>query len=202
MKTFFRQSGVAIRVLVVFTVLLGVVYPLGVWAVSRLPGLHDRAEGSLIERDGVVVGSALIGINPVFDGLPRQDPWFHTRPSASAEDPLGQGDPATSGGSNASAFNPEQTELVQQRKALIAEREGVAPAMVPADAVTASGSGVDPGISSAYAELQAARVARNNGVSEAVVRALITEHTSTQAIGVPSVNVLELNLAVHAAASR
>ncbi|PXY26104.1 potassium-transporting ATPase subunit C [Prauserella endophytica] len=201
LKSLFSQCRAALRVLLVFTLLLGVVYPLGVWAVSRLPGLEHRAEGSLIERNGTVVGSSLIGIDPVFDGPPTRDPWFHTRPSASAEGPLGPGDPSASGGSNKSAFDPGQVELVRQRRQLVAERENVPPSAVPADAVTASASGVDPDISEAYADLQTARVARNTGLSEARVRDLVAEHTSTHGIGVRSVNVLELNLAVRDARS-
>ncbi|MBK1786822.1 potassium-transporting ATPase subunit C [Prauserella cavernicola] len=201
LKSLAKQSGAALRVLLVFTVLLGVAYPLGVWAFSRVPGLEHQAEGSLIERHDTVVGSSLIGINPTFDGPPTRDPWFHTRPSASADTPLGQGDPATSGGSNLSAFNPEQVTLVRERRQLIAEREGVAPSTVPADAVTASGSGVDPDISPAYARLQTDRVARNNGLGDAQVRALVAKYTSGDGIGVPSVNVLELNLAVRATAA-
>ncbi|PXY28321.1 potassium-transporting ATPase subunit C [Prauserella muralis] len=193
LKSFAVQSAAAVRVLLVFTVLLGVAYPLSVWAVSRLPGLHHHAEGSIVEHDGRPAGSALIGVDPVFDGPPARDPWFHTRPSAT-------GGPPDSGGSNASAFNPGQVRLVRQRQEQIAEREGVSPAAVPADAVTASASGLDPDISVAYAHLQAARVARNNGLATGEVRHLIERCTSTRGIGVPSVNVLRLNLAVQARA--
>ncbi|PWV85623.1 K+-transporting ATPase ATPase C chain [Prauserella marina] len=199
-KSLFAQTSAALRVLLVFTVLLGVLYPLGVWAVSRIPGLAHNAEGSLVEYRGAAAGSALIGVDPVFTGPPSADPWFHTRPSASADTPLGQGDPATSGGSNKSAVNPEQVELVGQRKERIAAREGVEPGAVPPEAVTASASGVDPGISTAYAELQVPRVARNNGLDPALVRGLVRAATETQGIGIASVNVLELNLAVRASA--
>ncbi|HVV13787.1 potassium-transporting ATPase subunit C [Amycolatopsis sp.] len=189
-KTLLKQTSAGLRVLLVFTVLLGVIYPLGVWAVSRIPGLQSNAEGSVVTVDGQAVGSSLIGIDPVAAD-PAHDPYFHTRPSAASL-------PA-SGGSNKSGFNPDLVATIQERKAAIAQREGVAPDAVPADAVTASASGLDPTISVAYADLQAARVARNSGVAESVVRQLIEQHTTGYGIGIPGVNVLELNLAVAAA---
>ncbi|HET6504963.1 MAG TPA: potassium-transporting ATPase subunit C [Amycolatopsis sp.] len=187
-----------LRVLLVFTVLLGVVYPLGVWLVSRVPGLESHAEGSVITVNGQAVGSALIGIDPV-PADPAHDPYFHTRPSASASTPLGQGNPDTSGGSNKGAFNPDLVATIQARKAEIAQREGVPESAVPADAVTASASGVDPDISVAYADLQIARVARDTGLSEQTVRRLVQANTSGDGIGLPGVNVVKLNLAVQAA---
>ena len=190
-----KQTLAGLRILLVMTVILGVLYPLGVWAVSRIPGLRSNAEGSMTNA-----GSSLIGIDPVAQD-PAHDPWFHTRPSASATTPLGPGDPSTSGGSNKGPANPDYTALVQQRKDMIAKREGVDPAQVPPDAVTASGSGLDPQISPAYAQLQVARVARENGLSEDQVRQLVTGNTS-QGIGDPGVNVLKLNLAVQAVQSR
>ncbi|GAB2784311.1 potassium-transporting ATPase subunit C [Amycolatopsis magusensis] len=191
MKNLFNQAAAGLRVLLVMTVLLGVAYPLGVWAVSRLPGLQANAEGSIVTRDGQAVGSELIGVDPVAAD-PAADPWFHTRPSAT-------GDPSTSGGSNKSGFNEDLVAEVGDRQTAIAAREGVAPAVVPADAVTASASGVDPSISVAYAELQVPRVARNTGVPPDRVAELVREHTT----GVlPGVNVLQLNLAVRHAAGR
>ncbi|HKS44006.1 MAG TPA: potassium-transporting ATPase subunit C [Amycolatopsis sp.] len=193
-----KQSLAGLRVLLVFTVLLGVLYPLGVGLVARVPGLEAHAEGSVVSVNGQAVGSSLIGIDPVAPD-PAHDPYFHTRPSATASDPLGQGNPAISGGSNKGAFNDDLVAAIQQRKNAIAEREGVSPAEVPADAVTASASGVDPDISVAYADLQVARVARNTGLSEGKVRQLVAENTTGYGIGLPGVNVLTLNLAVRAA---
>jgi potassium-transporting ATPase KdpC subunit len=119
-----RQAGAAVRLLLVATVVLGLVYPLAVWGVSRLPGLSGPAEGSVITTpDGSPARSSLIGIDPV-PADPAADPWFHTRPSASAEDVLGPGDPATSGGSNQGGFSDKLLDQVQQRRALIAAREG------------------------------------------------------------------------------
>ncbi|NKQ56480.1 potassium-transporting ATPase subunit C [Amycolatopsis sp. K13G38] len=182
-----KQTMAGLRVLLVFTVLLGVLYPLGIWAVSRIPGLQSHAEGSVLTANGQAVGSSLIGIDPV-PADPARDPYFHTRPTAASL-------PA-SGGSNKGGFNPDLVASVAERKAAIAQREGVSPDAVPADAVTASASGLDPDISIAYADLQIARVARNTGLPGAAVRALVAKYTSGDGIGIPGVNVPELNLAV------
>jgi potassium-transporting ATPase KdpC subunit len=194
-----RQGGAALRMLLAATVVLGLVYPLAVWGVSRLPGLNGPAEGSVVTASGgTAAGSSLIGIDPV-PADPGADPFFHTRPSASAEDVLGPGDPSTSGGSNQGGFSDKLLGQVEQRRAAIAAREGVAPGAVPADAVTASGSGVDPHISPAYADLQAARVARVTGLPELQVRQLVADATGGRVLGFlgePTVNVTRLNLAI------
>lgn len=196
---FTRQAGAALRMLLVATVALGLAYPLAVWAVAHLPGLSSQAEGSVVSgTDGTPVGSTLIGIDPV-PADPANDPWFHTRPSASAEDVLGPGDPSTSGGSNKGGFDVDLLAAVGQRRAAIAEREGVPPEQVPADAVTASASGLDPHISPAYAQLQVPRVARVTGLGEERVRALVaasTDHAVLGIFGADGVNVTELNLAI------
>ncbi|RSN40604.1 K+-transporting ATPase subunit C [Amycolatopsis sp. WAC 04197] len=199
MKPLFKQTLAGLRVLLVFTVLLGVVYPLGVWAVSRIPGLEGNAEGSVISQDGQAVGSSLIGVDPVAAD-PAKDPWFHNRPSAGSKDVLGPGDPSSSGPSNKGPYNEDLVAAIGERKKLIAAREGVQESQVPPDAVTASGSGMDPAISVAYADLQIPRVARNTGLSEEKVRQLVAENTSGAGIGVPGVNVLKVNLAVRDAA--
>lgn len=197
--TLFRQSATGLRMLLLFTVLCGIVYPLAVWGVARLPGLADRAEGSIItDAGGNPVGSSLIGVDPV-PADPGADPYFHTRPSAAAQDVLGPGDPASSGGSNKGGFDEGLLATIEQRRALIAGREGVDPAAVPPDAVTASASGVDPHISPGYADLQVARVARVTGLPEAQVRDLVAQASSGRVLGFlgePTVNVTELNLAV------
>jgi potassium-transporting ATPase KdpC subunit len=192
-----RQAGTALRALLVATVVLGLAYPPAVWGVARLPGLHDRAEGSVLTTP-YGAGSALIGVDPV-PSEPAADPFFHTRPSASAQDVLGPGDPSVSGGSNKSGFSDDLRAAADQRRALIAAREGVAPALVPPDAVTASASGVDAGISPAYAALQVARVARVTGLPPERVQELVdgaTEGRSLGFLGEPAVNVTRLNLAV------
>jgi potassium-transporting ATPase KdpC subunit len=210
-----RQGAAALRVLVVMTVLLGLIYPLAVWGISRLPGLSHQAEGSIVTVNGQPVGSSLIGLNPVDPNAknnPTDDRYFHTRPSAEADDyssgdslGLGANDAAASAASNLGADNPTLVKQVQQRKAFIAKREGVSEAQVPADAVTASGSGLDPDISPDYAYLQAARVARVNHLSEAAVRQIIAANVESRGAGVlgePAVNVLAVNLAVQAAVKR
>jgi potassium-transporting ATPase KdpC subunit len=194
-----KQAWAGLRLLLAMTVLLGVVYPLGVWAVGRIPGLEQRAEGSIVTQNGQAVGSSLIGIDPVAAD-PAHDPWFHTRPSAGSNGVLGPGDPSTSGASNKGPFNEDLVKAIEQRKQLIAQREGVQPDQVPADAVTASASGLDPSISVAYADLQVPRVARNTGLSEDKVRQLVAANTTGDGIGVPGVNVLMLDLAVRSAA--
>jgi K+-transporting ATPase ATPase C chain len=197
-----RQAGAALRLLLVATVVLGLGYPLAVWAVAHVPGLSSQAEGSILHAaDGTPTGSSLIGIDPV-PADPANDPYFHTRPSASAEDVLGPGDPSTSGGSNKGGFDEDLLAAVEQRRDAIAQREGVSPAQVPADAVTASASGVDPDISPEYAELQVPRVARVTGLGEERVRELVAASTQPAQLGVlgaDGVNVTELNLAVAAA---
>jgi potassium-transporting ATPase KdpC subunit len=221
-----RQTGAALRMLLAATVVLGLVYPLAVWGVARLPGLHGPAEGSVLTTpDGTPngrgdeagacspaerscplprprpSGSSLIGIDPV-PANPAADPYFHTRPSASAQDVLGPGDPSTSGGSNQGGFSDKLLDQVQQRRTAIAAREGVTPEVVPADAVTASGSGIDPHISPAYTNLQVTRVARVTGLPETQVRHLVADATDGRVLGFlgePGVNVTELNLAVAAA---
>ncbi len=201
LSSLLRQTGAGLRVLLVLTVLTGVGYPLAVWGMSHLPGLASSAEGSQLTTRGQPVGSALIGVDLVAAD-PNADPWFHTRPAASASGPLGPGDPATSGGSNKAAGNPDLLALVEKRRELIAARENVPANAVPPDAVTASASGVDPHITPAYAVLQAHRVARVTGLSDQQVRELIGAHTDRRFLGFlggEGVNVLELNVAVQQA---
>ncbi|MGI5128956.1 potassium-transporting ATPase subunit C [Pseudonocardia sp. CA-107938] len=186
-----RQTAAGLRILVAFTLLLGVAYPAAVWAVAQLPGLSRQAAGSPVTTpDGTVVGSALIGIDPVAAD-PATDPWFHTRPSAAPD--------GASGGSNKSTSSTDLLDAVTKRRALVAQREGVDPALVPPDAVTASASGLDPDISPAYAQLQVTRVARVTGLPVARVQQLVAQATSGRILGFlgePTVNVPELNLAV------
>jgi K+-transporting ATPase ATPase C chain len=169
-SSFVRQSFAGLRLLLVLTVVLGLLYPAAVLLAGRLvPG---RADGSLLRIDSHVAGSTLVGQS--FNGAE----WFLPRPSAAGAgyDPLASG---------ASDLGPE----------------GVAPAQVPADALTASGSGLDPDISPAYAELQVNRVAAARGLDPAVIRRLVAAARSGPDlgfIGAPRVNVVELNAAVQA----
>ena len=198
-----RQTATGLRVLIALTIVCGIVYPLAVYAIGRIPGLSGNAEGSIIyAADGTPVGSSLIGIDPV-PADPAADPYFHTRPAASAEDVLGPADTTTSGGSNKGGFDQDLVDTINQRRELIAQREAVDPALVPPDAVTASSSGLDPHISPEYAELQVARVARVTGLTTDQVRELVANASSGRALGFlgePTVNVTELNIAVQTAA--
>ncbi|WP_299038378.1 potassium-transporting ATPase subunit KdpC [uncultured Pseudokineococcus sp.] len=190
-----RLAGACLRLLLVMTLLLGVAYPGAVLLVGRL--VPERADGSPVRVDGRVVGSALLG-QSVPEG-PEGDAWFHPRPSAA-----GDGyDPLSSGASNLGPSSPELLALVEERRARVAEREGVDPALVPADALTASGSGLDPHVSPAYAALQVPRVARERGLPEDEVRAMVDDATTGRWLGVvgqPAVEVLALNVAVEEAA--
>lgn len=182
LRDLLRQSFAAARVLLVLTVLLGVLYPAAVWAVGR--AVPDRADGSLLRVDGQVVGSRLLG--QTFEG----PTWFHPRPSAGSYDGL------ASAPSNLGPSNPDLVAAIEERRAAVAAEEGVEPAAVPPDAVTASGSGLDPHVSPAYADLQVARVARERGLPVDQVRRLVEEATSGRVLGYlgePTVNVLELN---------
>ena len=180
-----RQSLAGLRLLLVMTVLLGVAYPAAVWGAARAFG--DRADGQPVRVDGQVVGSRLIGQQ--FEG----DQWFLSRPSPNDYDTL------ASAPSNLGPLNADLIATIDERRAEVASREGVDAADVPPDAVTGSGSGLDPHISPAYALIQAARVAEANGLSVADVEELVAEHTDGRGLGFlgePGVNVLELNLAV------
>ena len=185
-----RQSLAGLRLLLVMTVLLGVGYPAAVWAAGQAFG--NRADGQPVRLDGRVVGSRLIGQQ--FEG----DEWFHSRPSPNSYDTL------ASAPSNLGPSNPDLIALVEERRAEVAGREGVDPADVPPDALTASGSGLDPHVSPAYAALQAPRVAAATGIPLEEVERLVEEHTEDRALGFlgePGVDVLELNLAVVTAAA-
>lgn len=273
-----RQHVAALRALLVFTVILGFAYPIGIWLVAQLPGLQDKADGSLIEVDGQVVGSSLIGqLFTDSDGnaLPQ---YFQSRPSAAGDgyDPLSTS--ASNLGPEDIVDTADRTSLLSTvcgRSVAVGDLEGVsgdrpfctedgvgavlsvigpreatgnvtAPtrvvsvnqmcpatpfiptyegvtvecatfgedyaagqivpiegtagaAAVPADAVTASGSGLDPHISPAYADLQVDRVATARGIAPETVRALVAEHTDGRTLGFmgePRVNVLQLNLAL------
>ncbi|WP_369136995.1 potassium-transporting ATPase subunit KdpC [Modestobacter versicolor] len=186
-----RQLLAAVRFLLVATVVLGMVYPLAITLFAQLvPG---RAGGSLVSRDGEVVGSSLVGqafVSGSGEPLPQ---YFQSRPSASDYDG------AASGGSNLGPNAPELVAAVEERRAAVAALEGVPGSEVPADAVTASASGLDPGISVAYAALQVDRVAADRGVPAADVEVLVAEATHGRDlgfIGAPWVDVLELNLAL------
>ena len=189
-----RQTWTAARALLVLTVVLGLGYPLVVLGIGQLL-LPASANGSLVRVDGEVVGSSLLGQSfSDADGDPLPE-WFQPRPSAA-----GDGyDGAASSGSNLGPENPDVIAAIEERRAAIAAFDGVDPRDVPADALTASASGLDPHISPAYARLQVARVADARGLAVDEVRALVEQHIQSRDLGYlgePTVNVLELNVAL------
>lgn len=277
----FRQHAAALRALLVLTVILGIGYPVFIWLVAQMPGLRDKADGSVIELNGKPVGSSLIGqsfTDADGDPLPR---YFQSRPSMAGDgyDPMSTS--ASNLGPESVVDQPDKPSLLTQvcsRSAAVGELDGVdgarpfctgggvgavlsvigprdargnvvhptqvvsvnepcdatktpflntyegvrvecakpgqdysaglivpirgsAPAdpQVPADAVTASGSGLDPHISPAYADLQVNRVAKARGLNPDLVRAMVAQHTDGRTLGFfgePRVNVLELNIAL------
>ncbi|MEU5408090.1 potassium-transporting ATPase subunit C [Nocardia asteroides] len=279
LSTWIRQHLAALRALLVLTVITGIVYPVAVFAVAQLPGLSEKADGSLLERDGKLVGSSLIGQSFTDADGKAVARYFQSRPSAAGEgyDPLATG--ASNLGPEDIVDTADRTSLLSTvcaRSKEVGDREGVdgarqfctkdgvgavlsvigprdadgdvsrpvqvvsvnelcparpflatfrgvavecardgedyavgriipvlgdAPAdpAVPADAVTASGSGLDPHISPEYAAIQVARVARARGVTDDQVRAVVDAHTDGRTLGflgAPRVNVVELNLAL------
>ncbi|MFK8911626.1 potassium-transporting ATPase subunit C [Streptomyces sp. YS-3] len=209
-----RLTGAALRALLVLTLVCGVVYPLAVTGVAQL-AFPAKANGSEVESGGRVVGSELIGQRYDLPGKDPSDPgeaarpdlrWFQPRPSAG----LGTNTRNTryrllvSGATNLSADNEKLVQRVGAARAAVVRDNStptyrVDPADVPADAVTSSGSGLDPDISPAYARLQVHRVAQRNGLPVARVEQLVADHTAGRVlgfIGEPRVNVLKLNIAL------
>ncbi|MEU6553896.1 potassium-transporting ATPase subunit C [Streptomyces sp. NPDC046915] len=206
-----RLLGAGLRALLVLTLVTGVVYPLVVTGIAQglFPG---KANGSEVRSDGKVVGSSLIGQRydlPLKKGQASPDPdlkWFQGRPANG----LGSNSVNTqyklllSGATNLSADNKDLIKQVEDAKAAVVKDNSVPgytvkPSQVPADAVTSSGSGLDPDISTRYADLQTHRVAEKNGLSVAQVEKLVKDHTEDRTlgfIGEPRVNVLELNIAL------
>jgi potassium-transporting ATPase KdpC subunit len=181
----------ALVLFLLLTLLTGLAYPLVVTAVAQL-AFPARAAGSFLMRDGVRVGSALIGQSFT---EPR---YFWGRPSATTPQPYNG---TASNASNLGPLNPALTAAVKERVAALRAADPANTAPVPVDLVTSSASGLDPEISLAGAAYQAARVARARGLPEARVQALIAAHAEGRLLGVlgePRVNVLQLNLALDA----
>ncbi|MGW4891319.1 potassium-transporting ATPase subunit KdpC [Kitasatospora sp. NPDC004240] len=202
LPTTVRTHLTALRMLLVMTVLLGLAYPLLITGIGQTV-FTDKANGSIVRTaDGKEIGSALLGQN--YD-LPKQNPedpdetaqpdpqWFQPRPSANGYDPK------ASGASNLGPNSEDLARTIEERRAAVAAFDGVDPASVPVDAVTASGSSLDPHISVAYAKEQANRVARERNLPVDAVNKLIEEYTEGPSLGFlgqEGVNVVLLNTAL------
>lgn len=189
-----RQTWTAVRALLILTVVLGLAYPLAILGIGQL-ALPAQANGQLVSVDGEVVGSAIIGQSFTdAEGVALPE-WFQSRPSAA-----GAGyDGAASSGSNYGPENEDLITAIGDRQAAIEELDSVPVDEIPADAVTASASGLDPHISPAYALLQVPRVAAARGLDESAVRALVESMIQSRDLGYlgdSTVNVLQLNLAL------
>ncbi|POH62087.1 potassium-transporting ATPase subunit C [Cryobacterium zongtaii] len=185
---------VALRAMIVLTAVLGVGYPLVITGIGQL-ALPAQANGSKETVDGDTVGSALLGQSfSDADGNPLPE-WFQPRPSAA-------GDGYDGGASSGSNYGPENADLIaaiEERKAQIAEFNGVNPDDIPADALTASSSGLDPHISPEYALMQVERVAAERDLAVEDVQILVQSHIQARDLGYlgePTVNVLQLNIAL------
>ena len=179
----------ALTMLLLLTVLTGLVYPLAVTGLAQV-FFSDQANGSLIMREGKVIGSKLIG--QYFD----KPEYFWGRPSETVSFPYNA---AASGGSNLGPTNPALIEAVKARVAALRSADPGNDSPIPVDLVTASGSGLDPHISPAAALYQVKRVARTRGLDETIVQELVARHTEERQFGLLGerrVNVLQLNLAL------
>jgi potassium-transporting ATPase KdpC subunit len=196
-----RQHVAALRGLLLFTVVCGIIYPVVMFGVAQV-AFHHQANGSLVSYKGHVVGSSLLCqefVNAKGDPLPR---YFQPRPSdaVNSADKTDYGcDPGYSAASNLGPDNPVLVQLIKARQKQIAAFDHVKISSIPPDAVTASGSGLDPDISPAYAYLQVNRVAAARHVSASAVRALVSQFVQGRNLGFlgePRVDVLTLNIAL------
>ncbi|MFJ9456871.1 potassium-transporting ATPase subunit KdpC [Kitasatospora sp. NPDC101447] len=203
LPTTVRTHFTALRILLVLTVILGVAYPLLVTGISQV-AFSEKANGSIVKADGKEIGSSLIGQN---FNLPKANPddpkeeaqpdlkWFQPRPSAA-----GTGyDASSSSASNQGPNSEDLLKAVNDRRAAVAAFDGVDPASVPADALTASGSGLDPHISVAYAKEQVNRVAKARNLPVDKVNQLVDTYTEGRSLGFlgqDGVNVVLLNKAL------
>jgi len=188
-KTIFTDLRAALISMILFSVICGLIYPLAMTGFAQA-FFNRQANGSIVKVDGAAAGSSLVGQS-------FSDPkYFHPRPSAAS----GSYEGGVSSGSNLGPSSQDLVDAATANLAQVREENGLAAdAKVPADAVTASGSGLDPHISPAYAELQVPRVASERGLSEDVVRRLVDKYTDGRTLwfmGEPRVNVLKLNIAL------
>jgi K+-transporting ATPase ATPase C chain len=196
-----RQHIAALRGLLVFTVICGIAYPVIMWGVAQV-AFHDHANGSLVSYQGRTVGSSLLCqefVDAKGNPLPQ---YFQPRPSNAVNSTVKTDygcDPLFSAATNLGPNNPVLVKDIQTRQKQIAAFDHVKISQIPADAVTASGSGLDPGISPANADIQVNRVAAARHVSPATVAALVKQYTQGRTLGFlgePQVNVLNLNIAL------
>src|SRR5580704_6025782 len=202
LPSFVRQHLVGLRVLIVFTVLTGIIYPLAMVGLSQV-AFSGPANGSLVSYHGRVIGSSLLCqefVDAKGNPLPQ---YFQPRPSSATPTPTPKGDygcdPTFSSASNYGPNNPTFIALIKSRQKAIAAFDHVRISQIPPDAVTASGSGLDPDISLANAAIQVDRVATARHISPAQVQALVSKYTKGRNLGFlgePVVNVLLLNIAL------
>jgi len=196
-----RQHLVALRGLLVFTIIVGIAYPVVMWGVAQV-AFHHQANGSLVSYRGHVVGSSLLCqefTDAKGNPLPQ---YFQPRPSSAVNAAVKTDygcDPGFSAASNLGPNNPDLVKAIKGRQQQIAAFDHVKISQIPADAVTASGSGLDPNISPQNAAIQVNRVATARHVSPAQIQALVAQHTQGRTLGFlgePRVNVLTLNIAL------
>jgi K+-transporting ATPase ATPase C chain len=202
LPSFVRQHLVGLRVLIVFTIITGIIYPLALVGLSQV-AFSGPANGSLVSFHHRVIGSSLLCqefVDAKGNPLPQ---YFQPRPSSATPTPTPKGDfgcdPTFSAASNLGPTNPVLIKDIKQRQAQISAFDHVPISKIPSDAVTASGSGLDPDISQAYAAIQVATVANARHISPAQVEALVRQYTRGRTLGFlgqPVVNVLLLNRAL------
>jgi len=195
-----RQYIAALRMLLAFTVICGIAYPVLMWGVAQA-AFKNQADGSLVTYKGQVVGSSLLCQEFVTaKGAPLPQ-YFQERPSSATSGAANDYgcDPGYSAASNLGPNNPSLATLIKQRQAQISAFDHVPVSEIPPDAVTASGSGLDPDISPQYADIQVDRVAAARHLSVAEVQKLVNQHTQGRNVGIlgePRVDVLTLNIAL------
>jgi K+-transporting ATPase ATPase C chain len=201
LPSWIRQHIAALRGLLVFTIICGILYPVVMWGVAQV-AFHDHANGSLVSANGHVVGSSLLCQEFVdVKGNPMPQ-YFQPRPSAAVNPAVKTDygcDPLFSAATNLGPTNPVLVQDIKTRQKQIAALDHVNISQIPADAVTSSGSGLDPGISPANAAIQVNRVAAARHASPAAIMALVQQYTQGRTLGFlgePQVNVLLLNMAL------
>jgi potassium-transporting ATPase KdpC subunit len=197
-----RQHIAALRLLLIFTVITGIVYPAFMYGISQA-AFSKQANGSLVTFHGRVVGSSLLCQEFVYPNGNPMPQYFQPRPSDAIPSPAPKNDygcdPTYSSASNLGPNNPALVQLIKQRQEQIAKFDHVKISQIPPDAVTASGSGLDPDISPQNAAIQVDRVAAARHVSPAAIRALVAQYTQGRTLGFlgePRVDVLTLNIAL------